>query len=120
MVRYTKEAYALHLARERADGKLPAVASTGSEAELHAKVFDECRRRGWIAFHGSMSERTSRTKGEYDFVILANQSRIFLVECKTAKGKLSPEQQAIHAWSIKLGHTPHVVRSIEEFLKIII
>lgn len=120
MVRYTKEAYALHLARERADGKLPAVASTGSEAELHEKILDECRRRGWIALHGSMSERTSRNLGEFDFVILADGARVFFVEGKTAKGKLSPAQQAMHAWTVKLGHTPHVVRSIEEFLKIII
>ena len=28
------------------------------EAELHEKIFDECRRRGWIALHGSMAERT--------------------------------------------------------------
>lgn len=42
------------------------------EAELHEEIFDECRRRGWIALHGSMAERTCRTLGEPDFMILAD------------------------------------------------
>lgn len=100
----------------------PVIAVAGvteRESELHDKIFDACRSRGWIAFHGSMSERTSRTLGEFDFVILADKARVFLVECKTRTGKLSPAQQAIHTWSEKLGHEPHVVRSIEEFLEVV-
>jgi len=93
-------------------------ATVKREADLHSEIFNECRRRGWIAFHGSMSERTHRTAGEPDFVILADSGRLLMVECKTATGKLSTEQQAMIAHAKKLGHTIHVVRSISEFLSL--
>jgi len=94
---------------------------TGSvrEAELHEEIFAECRRRGWIALHGSMAERTCRTLGEPDFVILADGGRVLFVECKTRTGKLSPAQAALKFHAEKLGHTVHVVRSLEEFLAVV-
>jgi hypothetical protein len=88
-----------------------------SEADLHYAIMDECCARGWIFLHGSMAERTHRTAGEPDFIILASGGRTFLVECKSATGKLSPDQQAMRAHAAKLGHTIHIVRSMEEFLK---
>ena len=91
----------------------------GREAELHEAIFDECRRRGWIALHGSMAERTCRTLGEPDFVILAGGGRVLLVECKTKTGKLSPAQAALRFHAEHLGHTVHVVRSLEEFLQLL-
>lgn len=63
-----------------------------------------------------MAHSTFRTPGEPDFVILAEGGRALLIECKTRKGKLSPEQRAIVAWANKLGHTVHVVRSFGEFI----
>lgn len=89
------------------------------EANLHQDILDECKRRGWIALHGRMAEATGRTLGEFDFTILADNGRVFLVECKTKTGKLSSEQLGIHAWSIKLGHQPFTVRSFEEFLDVV-
>ena len=94
-------------------------ATVKREADLHAQIFDECRRRGWIALHGSMSERTHRTAGEPDFIILADGGRVLFVECKTAKGKLSLEQQAMIAHAAKLGTTIFVVRSMAEFFQIL-
>ena len=90
-----------------------------SERDLHEQVFDECRRRGWIALHGSMAERTCRTLGEPDFVILADGGRVLFVECKSRSGKLSPAQSALKFHAEKLGHTIHVVRSLGEFLKLL-
>ncbi len=87
-----------------------------TEADLHEEIFSECRRRGWIALHGSMAERTCRTLGEPDFVILADGGRVLFVECKTRTGKLSPAQAALKFHAEKLGHTVHIVRSLEEFL----
>ena len=89
------------------------------EAELHESIFDECRRRGWIALHGSMAERTCRTLGEPDFVILADGGRVLFVECKSRSGKLSPAQAALKHHDEKLGHTVHVVRSLEDFLELL-
>lgn len=90
-----------------------------SEKSLHAEIFDECRRRGWIALHGSMAERTHRTEGEPDFTILADRGRVFLVECKSAHGKLSPAQQAMAAHAVKLDHNIHVIRTRSEFIEIV-
>ena len=89
------------------------------ESDLHEAIFDECRRRCWIALHGSMADRTCRTLGEPDFVILADGGRVFFVECKSRTGKLSPAQFALKHHAERLGHTVHVVRSLEEFLKLL-
>jgi hypothetical protein len=97
----------------------PSAEAVGVEAELHEAVYAECRRRGWIAFHGSMAARTHRTLGEPDFVILADSGRVLLIECKTKTGKLSPEQAAMIAHAAKLGHRIHVVRSVKEFLEVV-
>ena len=103
-------------------GRPPVGAATGSgvvrEASLHEEIFDECRRRGWIALHGSMAERTCRTLGEPDFVILADGGRVLFVECKSRTGKLSPAQFALKHHAEKLGHAVHVVRSLQEFLEL--
>jgi hypothetical protein len=89
------------------------------ETKLHEEIFDECRRRGWIALHGSMAERTHRTLGEPDFVVLADGGRVLLVECKSRNGKLSPAQAALKHHAEKLGHTVHIVRSLVEFQKLL-
>ena len=89
------------------------------EASLHEEIFDECRRRGWIALHGSMAERTGRTLGEPDFVILADGGRVLFVECKSRSGKLSPAQAALKHHAETLGHSVQVVRSMKEFLELL-
>ena len=66
-----------------------------------------------------MSQKTARTIGEPDWTLLADRGRVFFIECKTAKSKLTPEQLAIKCWAAKLGHTVHVVRSMAEFLQIV-
>jgi hypothetical protein len=100
---------------------LPAAGASGvsRESELHEEIFDECRRRGWIALHGSMAERTCRTLGEPDFTILAAGGRVLFVECKTRSGKLSPAQAALKHHAEKLGHSVHVVRSMAEFFQLL-
>ena len=109
-----------HLFSPRPD--LAADHQTGGvprESDLHEEIFDECRRRGWIALHGSMAERSCRTLGEPDFVILADGGRVLFVECKSRTGKLSPAQAALKHHAEKLGHTVHVVRSLEDFLNLL-
>lgn len=88
------------------------------EGSLHDDIIDECNRRGLVFFHGSMAHRTRRTKGEPDFIVLAENGRTLLVECKSRTGKSSTSQLAIQAHARKLGHTVHVVRSFEEFKQI--
>ena len=89
------------------------------EADLHLDILEACKRRGWIALHGAMCTSTHRTPGEWDFIVLADKGRVFLIECKSKTGKLSPEQYAMHHWAASLGHEPAVVRSLEEFEQLI-
>lgn len=112
---YTNEWYLSYLTRRGANRNGAAKAGADDESELHEAILAECNRRGWIPFHGSMAHRAMRTKGEPDFVILADGGATILVEAKTRTGKLSTEQLGIQAWAKKLDHTIHVVRSIEEF-----
>lgn len=88
------------------------------EKTLHDKILAECRRRGWIALHGSMAHKTYRTGGEPDFTIMA-ETKVLFVECKSAKGKLSPEQVAMMFHMNRLGHILHVVRSFRGFIELI-
>lgn len=86
------------------------------EADLHNDILDECRKRGWIALHGSMAHLTHRNEGEPDFIVLAESPDVYLIEAKSKTGKLSPAQQAFAAHANKLGWTVQVVRSMEAFL----
>lgn len=88
------------------------------EKELHGAILDECHRRGWICLHGSMAHRTRRTLGEPDMVILADGGALILVEAKTRAGKLTADQLAMQHWAKKLGHTIHVVRSLDGFRRV--
>jgi hypothetical protein len=88
------------------------------ESELHEEIAAECRRRGWLVFHGSMAHRARRTPGEPDFEIVCEWPRVLLVECKARDEKPSRDQQAVAAHARKLGHVVHLVRSVGEFKQI--
>lgn len=112
--------YARQFSANRKGATATGMASAVSdEALLHNQIISECKRRGWIAFHGSMAHSTFRTEGEPDFVILADGGKVFLIECKTAKGKLSPAQLGIKAWAKRLGSEIHVCRSFADFLDVV-
>ena len=108
-----------HLFQNRREAVGAGREASECERDLHEEIFDACRRRGWIALHGSMAERSHRTLGEPDFTILADGGRVLFVECKTRNGKLSPAQAALKFHAEKLGHTVHVVRSLEEFMEVV-
>lgn len=88
------------------------------ESKLHDAIIQECKARGWIAFHGSMAHRSKRTLGEPDFTILADNGRVFFIEAKAKAGKLRTEQIAVKVWAQKLGHVVHTVYNIKQFHKI--
>lgn len=138
---WTDADVAMHNLRVSKENRIPGKLEAGigasfdkcdKESDLHNQILDECRRRGWIALHGSMASPTRRTEGEPDFVVMGQREAIdavanrrwlepavWFVEVKTRTGKLSPAQQAFHAHAEKLGHTVHVVRSFDEFLKLL-
>jgi len=94
-------------------------AGVEQEKTLHRSIIEYCDAKGWPYLHGSMAHRTRRTAGEPDFVILARNGITFFVECKTAIGRLTPEQERFAARAQAAGHTVHVVRTMDDFLKIV-
>lgn len=108
--------YRIMVARKPSIGTL-APRAVDLEGDLHSEIAQFCRSKGWLALHGRMDRRTHRTEGEPDFTILA-EGRVLFVECKSKKGKRSTAQLAFAAMALRLGHTVHEVRSLEEFAKI--
>lgn len=96
-------------------GMIVASAPVEEESVLHEDIRKACAIRGWLPLHGSMAHRAFRTKGEWDFVIIAEWPRLFLVECKDREGKVTKEQAALAAWATRLGWRPTVCRSMAEF-----
>ncbi len=100
-------------------GEYPSVPFE-TESDLHNQIIDYCKSKGWQYLHGSMAHRSRRTLGEPDFLVLADRGRLLMVECKTKTGKLSMEQQGFIAHAAKNGHVVHVVKSMEEFVKLLV
>jgi hypothetical protein len=88
------------------------------EMDLHDEILRECARRSWIAIHPRMDMASTVRIGTPDFLVLANDGRMLMVECKNRLGKLSPDQQAFKAWAERLGHTIHICRSFAHFIAI--
>lgn len=89
------------------------------EKELHDAIMAECRRRGWITIHARMDKPSNMTVGAPDFLILGSRGRVFIIEAKAKKGKLSKEQTVLRAWAHHLGHEISVINSVEQFMQII-
>ena len=121
LVRLTQSEYEAYLARTTRQRPCTSLSGGGckDEAELHSQILAHCRSQGWIALHGSMAHATNRTVGEPDFTILADNGRVFWIECKSKTGKVKPEQLALHTWMSRLGHTCHVIRSLEDFSEVV-
>lgn len=119
-----------HNARVAKENRIP-VAESGEgckrESDLHDQIMAECRRRGWLVVHSRMDRPTTCGVGTPDFVICGETEvdgsdgfpTVWLVECKSANGKLSTAQHAMIAQAARFGHTVHVVRSFDEFLKLL-
>lgn len=117
----THAEYLAHEARIRnfAMAKLQPSEGVEREADLHDQIEKECRHRGWPFVHSRMDRRTTTAVGTVDFVIAADGGRTFWIEAKGAKTKVTREQAATIHWLATLGHTAAVVRSLDEFLKVI-
>lgn len=116
MSQFTTAWYQAQLAKKAQNPTGPGVED---ESDLHDQIIDECRRRGWPCLHGSMAARTRRTLGEPDFILLADKGRVLFVECKSRGGKLSVEQLGFKIQAELRGHVIHIVRSFEEFLRLL-
>ncbi len=117
-MRISKADFDRLLAR-RAGQPKPSEPSAGSEMDLHDQIIDYCRANGLVCLRSRPDRDTGRPPGEPDFIIAAPVGRVHWIECKSAKGKLRPEQASMQAHLGTLGHSMIVVRSMAEFLEAI-
>lgn len=89
------------------------------ESDLHDKIMEACKQRSWVAVHSRMDRPSTTGIGVADFIIFADGGRVFVVEAKSATGKLSIAQMAFMKHLEMLGHTCHAVRSLREFVALI-
>lgn len=122
-MRMTPVEYMNWLAKQHKPGtmKPSAFAPVKSESELHRQIIEFCdtREPRWKFIRCRMDMASTIERGAHDFTIYASRGRVFNIECKTAKGKLSNEQRG---WAMELdrnGHVVYVVRSLDEFLDVI-
>lgn len=91
----------------------------GKESALHAKIMEECGKRRWMFFHGSMAHKAKRTPGEPDFIICASRGVTYFVECKRKGEKLSADQNIVRHVLLANEHRWACVYSYNEFLTFI-
>lgn len=91
------------------------------ELRLHYKIIRHCRSQWprWKYIHGRTDHKSTIQVGAPDFVIFLPDSKVLCVECKAKGGKLSADQLAWKKEMSMLGQTIHVVRSFDEFLKLV-
>ncbi len=111
---------AARLNRNRVREITDAHPTEGSEAELQADIVSALKRLGWPYLQTRMDAANTYTiKGAPDFVIFMPHGKVLCVECKTAKGKLSTEQEGFGKWLNLMNHHYAVVRSLQGFTELI-
>jgi len=111
--------------------------SAERESKLHEQILDYCRQRGWYVVHSRMDRPTTNQVGCPDFIIVTSSrfelhqrgdgggfsrlesGAVHFIEAKTRDGKLTEAQRNAKAWLEKLGRQYHVVRSLDEFVKVV-
>jgi hypothetical protein len=117
-VRFSSADYNAMLVRRNAKNPAaPKSPAAERESELQDDIESECRRRGWLAFRSRMDRATTMPIGFPDFVIMAESGRTIWIEAKSRKGKVRPEQRALHSMAHHLGHEVFTVRSMSEFFE---
>lgn len=88
------------------------------ESDLHEKVEDYCRERGWWYLHSRMDRKTTVGVGTPDFCIARHGGRMVFMELKRTGGKATAAQLANLAHLRHLGHVAEVVDNWEDCLRL--
>lgn len=94
-------------------------------AEKESKLADEIKKfcdaqfPRWKILRARRDKRSTIPKGCQDDTIFASGGRIFLLELKKKGEKPDADQLIWHKELKMLGHEVFVIRSMEEFLKVI-
>jgi hypothetical protein len=111
-------------AQSAAAGGIPGMADVkqprpSPESDLHDKVVDYCRAKGWFVVHSRMDRRSTIGVGTPDFAIAAHGGRMLWLELKRKGGKPTIAQQAAIAQLTKLGHLAFVVDNWSDALRLL-
>ena len=89
-----------------------------AEKELHKLIWAELTRRGIVVIHSRMDRKSTTAKGIPDFCFVYDRLP-FAIEVKTATGQLTREQKTTMELMERNGWQTAVVRSFDEFLKLL-
>lgn len=101
--------------------QITGVGAVSLEIPLHNKIIDYCKSQWpvWKYIHANPVVKSTIQKGCQDFTIFTPGGRTLCIECKARNEKPDKDQQIWHKEMEMLGHTVHVVRSFDEFLKLL-
>jgi hypothetical protein len=87
---------------------------------LHEQIIKHCNEQWprWKFRHSRTDKKTHEELGVEDFTVFLPMGRTLHVECKAKGGKLSIDQAGWINEMSKLGHTVHVVQSLDEFIQL--
>lgn len=89
------------------------------EIPLHNKIIAYCDSHWppWCYIHANPAKKSTIGKGVNDFTVFLPGGKVFCAEIKTKDGKLDADQLIWRKKMEMLGHTIHVIRSLEEFIE---
>jgi hypothetical protein len=95
-----------------------SVSTAPLEKKIHQDIIAHCNAQWprWKFVHSRMDKPTRNQCGVPDFVIALPGARTLYIEAKRPGEKISPAQRDWHAEMTTLGHTVHVVHTLQEFL----
>lgn len=98
-----------------------SAAPVEAELPLHNDIVKWCNDQWprWNYRHTNPARKSTDTLGCEDFTVFAPGGRTFHIECKTRTGKRTEGQQIWDLELQRLGHTVHIVRSMDEFLEVV-
>lgn len=88
----------------------------GKESELHERIMDYCRSKGWQFIHSRTDKPSTNQLGCPDFLIAANDGVTFWIECKRKGSKPTTHQLGTILALKLLGHRAGIIFSFQEFL----
>jgi 2-succinyl-5-enolpyruvyl-6-hydroxy-3-cyclohexene-1-carboxylate synthase len=89
-----------------------------SRPDLRGRVF-AINNNSVNGIKGAMNKAMGVVPGVADMCFMKPEGRTCWIEWKTDTGKQSPHQVNFQRLCLSLGHEYHIVRSEEEFLKVI-
>lgn len=107
-------------ANKRRNGIPPAPEDAASREieELHEPILQWCKDHQASFIRARPDKASTIGVGAPDFSIF-HKGRVFLIECKTKTGKVTPQQLGWHLLAEQNQFKVHIVRSLNEFLEIV-